>query len=108
MTALPALPSSHDHSTDNAAYSSSNYFSSDDDNDTDCMFPLVRSTRTPQVLWHQNDSTIYVTIMITGVLKYHIKWNVTHLQFRYEHLGKMIIAHYLLLLRGGAFYKKKL
>jgi hypothetical protein len=106
MPALPALPSSHHHSTegDSAAHISS-HFSNVEDNDTDCILPLVRTTRTPQVLWHQDECIIYLKIMITGVQKYHIEWNVMHLQFRYESLVKMVIVYCHFLRR--IFYKTK-
>jgi hypothetical protein len=94
IPALPALPSSHDHSTegDTASHISSQYLSSDDEgNDTGCILPLVSTTRTPQVLWHQDECTIYLKIMIPGVQKYHIEWNVMHLRFRYEYLGKSFL-----------------
>jgi hypothetical protein len=88
---LPALPSSEYHSTEGDAssrISAHSFLSDDEGDDTDYIPSLVSTTRMPQVLWHQDDCIIYIKIMLTGVQKYYIGWNMMHLQFRYEHLKK--------------------
>jgi hypothetical protein len=94
VPALPApssVPSSDDHNLEGATASciSSQHLSSNDKSDMDFVPPLVSTARTPQVLWHQDECIIYIKIMLTGVQKYYIGWDVMHLQFRYEHFGKM-------------------
>jgi hypothetical protein len=102
LPALPAQPSSDDYRSkcDTAAHISSQYSSSDDEgDDTDSIPPLVSMTRTPQVLWHQDECTIYVKVMIAGVQKYCVGWDAMHLQFRYGHSGKIRIVHKILIVK---------
>lgn len=92
MPAPSAFPSSDDNNFKGAAascISPQHHSSNGKTDDMDCIPPLVRTTRTPQVLWHQDECIVYVKIMLTGVQKYYIGWDVMHLQFRYEHLAKM-------------------
>ncbi|PNF38037.1 hypothetical protein B7P43_G02372 [Cryptotermes secundus] len=86
VPALPSpssLPSSDDHNLEGASASciSPQHLSSNDKSDIDCIPPLVSTARTPQVLWHQDECIIYIKIMLTGVQKYYIGWDVMHLQF---------------------------
>ena len=88
-TTLAAQPSSHHQSTEGVASSCisvQSFLSDEYCDDTDCIPPLVNTTRTPQVLWHQDDCIVYIKIMLTGVQKYYIGWDAMYLLFRYEHL----------------------
>jgi hypothetical protein len=89
QTTQAAQPSSDHHSTEKDASSCISFqsvLSDDEGDDTDRMPRLVKTAKTPDVQWHQDDCFVYIKIMLTGVQKYYIGCDTMNLLFRYEHL----------------------
>ncbi|PSN55645.1 hypothetical protein C0J52_21816 [Blattella germanica] len=43
--------------------------------------PLMSATRSPDVLWYQDDTSLHIKIHLVGVQNYYIAWNVIQIRF---------------------------